>query len=327
MAKSSAAPQSRPQARPRRKQADAEHTTRLLVIGGVVAVLLVVAGIIAYGWYQTEIKPFGETVLEVGDQEFSLGHLIRRMKLMNKENTFYQGQGALQLPEDTLTQLENEAKMLQGASEFNLEVTDEEFAKEIKDRGGLAEDADPDLYATSFKDQVKESGLKREEFEHMVRAELMENKINQYFIFTAPANEPMVRANYVLTESEEKAGQIAERARAGEDFITVASQVAVNEANGTLEWSPRAGSAFLPEDVEAFLFDEAQPNQVSDPQESGGGFYVLQLLEKDPNRATDEQSRQQIAQREFTAWLTALTITSVRHFSDETRDRALTEAF
>jgi len=294
----------------------------------VIAVLAIVVGIIAFGWYQTKIKPLGKTVLEVGSMKYNLGQLERRMEFLKDQSSYYtqSSQFADQLPDDTMVQLEQEAKILQGASELHVSISDEEFATEIKDRGGVSEDAKADVYAASFKEQVKESGLKENEFRLMVKADLLQQKLSDYFKFVAAPSEAEIKASYMIADSEETAQAALARVQAGEDFVTVAKDVMGENADGALDWAPR-GASFLPEDVENFLFDTAQLNQISDPIEVSGVFYVVQLLDKDPDRQLDDQGRQQAAQRDQGAWVDGLNIAAVNHLSDEDKQRALTDVF
>ena len=93
----------RPQVRHRRRPADTEHTMRLLVVGGVIAVVVGAVALIGFGWYWTHIKPLGKNVLQVGTISYDLGALERRMKLIKSGSSFYtQNQSAAaQLPDGT----------------------------------------------------------------------------------------------------------------------------------------------------------------------------------------------------------------------------------
>lgn len=328
MAKTKAIAQPRPQPRHRRRPADTEHITRLLVVGGVVAVLAIVVGIIGFGWYQTHIKPLGKTVLVVGAKDYSLGDLEHRMKYMKNQGSYYtqSNQLAAQLPDDAMSELEREAKITQGVSELHITVSDDEFAKEIKDKGGVSEDAKPDVYAASFKKQVKDSGLKESEYRAMVTADLLQRKLTDYFKFIAKPSEPEIKANYLIAESQDKAQAAITRINGGEDFATVAKDVMGGNGDGTLDWTPRGGS-FLPEDVEAFLYDTAQVNQMSDPISVNGVFYVVKLTDKDPNRTLDDTGRSQVAQRDLNTWIDGLKITTTKHLSDANKQRALNDVF
>src|SRR3990172_8549929 len=120
---------------------DAERWNRLLILGGVVAVILVALGIIGFGWYQTHIRPLGKTVLRVADTKISLAHLERRMRLERQEQPFaFQGESLLQLPDLVLSQLEVEATLLEGAEQLDITVTEEEVDAKIREEGNLAED-------------------------------------------------------------------------------------------------------------------------------------------------------------------------------------------
>jgi parvulin-like peptidyl-prolyl isomerase len=319
----------RPQVRHRRRPADSEHITRLLILGGVISVILIAGGVIAFGWYQTHVKPLNKTVLQVGSMNYSLGHLERRMKDLKGRSSFYTQSNATaqQLPDDALTQLEREAKMLQGSSELHVSVSDEEFATEIKSRGNVAADAKPDVYAASYKEQVKASGLKQHEFELMVRADLLQTKLADYFKFVAAPSEAQIKANYLVADTQEKAQQAYTRISNGEDFKTVADQIVTSQANGNIDWMPRGGSALLSDAVETFLFDTAKPGEISQPMQTGALYYVTQLLDRDPNRALDDQGRQRVARRDLVKWIDGLTLTSVQHFSDADRNRALNAVY
>lgn len=322
MAKSKAIPQTPAQPRHRNRQADTERTTRLLLLGGVASVLLIVAGIIAYGWYDTEIKPLGKTVLTVGEVDYTLEHLEGRMELMRGEGSFYEGQNLLLLADDTMDQLTTEAKILQSAAELNLSITDEEFATEIKDRGGVSEDAEPDVYAASYEQQIDESGLSEDEFVQMVKAELLQTKLFDYYKFGTPATEAQVTATYLLIPDEADAEEAVTRWRAGEDYKAISEDMTDAQA-GELEWTPRGGSAFLPGDVEDYLFDTAVVGEVGDPISANGVFYITMVTEKDPNRALDDRGREIVAQRNLQEWIDGLDLTVEEKLSPDDEARAL----
>jgi hypothetical protein len=334
MAKSKAQPAAAPartQARPRRgHQADAERWSRLLIVGGVIAVIVIAIGVIVYGWYQTQIKPLGKTILTVGDTEFSLGHLERRMRQNLEGNSTFFRQNPLSLSRVTLDELEREGRFLEGAQLLNIFVTDEEVAAEIRTRGGLSEDVEADVYAAEFRQQVEDSGLHEGEFVQQVRAGLLQQKVRDYFTFLAPATEPQIRARYIILDDEEKANEALQRLQAGADFNTVALELgsgATGEPVGDIDWSPRGASQLLPDEAERFLFEEAQPNQISEVFEFSGTFYIAQLLERDEQRPLDDTGRQIVAGREMQDWLDGLTIRVERSFSDEDENKALTDVF
>jgi parvulin-like peptidyl-prolyl isomerase len=314
---------------------DAERWNRLLIVGGVLAVIVLAVAVIAFGWYRTQIAPLGDTVLRVGETKFTLGHLERRMRLERGDNPLFgqPSQALLALPDTVMEQLEREGKLLEGADELKITVTDEEVTAEIRDRGGLAQDVESDLFAQEFRRQVKESSLHESEYRQMIRAELLEGKVRDYYRFIVPAEEPQVRGRYIILEEQERADEVLQRLRAAEDFGAVALEAAVGgtlgeQQQGELDWSPRGGSAFAPDEIEDFLF-EAEPGQISDVMAVSDLFYIVQLQERADSRALTDEQKQRVAARELTAWLDGLTarLEIKKDFSDEDKNRALNDIF
>jgi len=331
MAKSKAQPAHAEVARRRRTaKADAERWNRILLVGGVAAVALIAAGVIAFGWYQTKIKPLNKTVLHVGNTKYSLSHVERRMRLLRQQDPTYGDQATtnalLSLPDVTLNLLEREAKLLEAAGELKIIVTDEEVAAEIRDRGGLAADVEPGVYADEFRTQVEDSGLKENEYVKMVRAYLLGSKASDYFSFLAPQSEPQVKGQYLVFDDPTKADQGLQRVRAGEPFDQVAGLGIPSDLGQALnqqDWTPRTYTDGNPDKVQSYFFS-AQPGQISDVIALGDYFVIAQLLEREDNRALDDQGRQNVASREFETWLESVnaTLTVKRDFTEDDTARA-----
>lgn len=314
------------------RELDTEQWNRIFIIGGVVAVILIALGVIGYGWYQTQIKPLGKTVLRVEDTKYSLGHLVRRMELERQENpTFAQvDQGLLQLPDLVLDRLELEGKLLAAADELNITVTDEEVANKIKEQGNLAEDVEASAFATEFRRQVKESGLKEHEYRQKLKADLLQEKVLNYFTFLAPQAEPQVRGRWIVSDDQQKTEDALERLKAGEDWGTVSADVSLagggGPGGGELDWMPRGGSVFLPRDAQDFLF-EAEKGELSGIIESGNLLYIVQLFDRDEQRPVTDQQKPIVGGREMFEWLSGLntTLDITRDLTDDDRGRALDE--
>jgi parvulin-like peptidyl-prolyl isomerase len=309
------------------RRTDAEGWNRRLIIGGVVAVIVLAVGVIGFGWYQTQIKPLDKTVLRVGDTKFSLAHLERRMKLEREDNPLFAqgGQQLLQLPDIALQQLEREARLLEGADELNVTVSEEEVIEEIRQRGNLADAVVEDLFAQEFRRQVEESGLRENEYRQMLRAQLLDEKVRNYFVYLAPEKEPQVRANWMVADDEDRAEEALQRLEAGEDFALVAQELSLGTGSpgqGVLDWAPRGIAFFLPDDLKDFLF-EAEPGERSEIVPSGNLFYIVELLEREDDRPLDGQQREQVGNRDMGEWLVGLDVEIERDLTEEDALRAL----
>ena len=328
MAKSKAqpAPRARPSARAR--HADSERWNRIFIIGGVLAVVLIVVGIVAYGWYDTKIKPLGKTVLTVEDTKVSLAHLERRMEYELKVSPGIANDPnrALGFADETLAQLEFEGTVLASIGGIDIAVTDEDVASEVKSRGNLAEDVEAKIYANEFRRQVKDSGLKENEYRQLLAAQLATDKLAAYFAFLAPAAEPQVKARWMTFDTSEAAQQALERVRAGEDFAAVGGELALDPPLER-DWSPR-GSLLLPKEVEDFLFG-AQAGQLSEVISVSNAYYVAELQGTEPERPLTDEQRPQVAQRNMNEWIQEQNgkLTIEKNLSQEDALKAVSDVF
>lgn len=312
-----------------RHRAAAERGNRNLIIGGVVAVVIIALGIIGFGIYQTQIKPLNKTVLRVGETEYSLAHLERRMRLTQIENpTFAQGgQILLQLPNFVLDELEQEATLLEAAATIDVTVTEEDVDNEIKRRGGLAEDVEASVFAEEFRSQVKASPLHADEYRQYLRGQLLEEKVNNYFAFLAPTSEPQVRSRWIAFDDQDEADAALIRLDDGENFEALARELSIDsasaEAGGLVEWRPRGTFPFG--GIEGFLFEEAARKDHSEVFPAGGLFYLVRLLDKEDDRELDGDQRRVVGQREMADWVGTQTGTLdfFRDLSAEDANRAL----
>ncbi len=337
MAKSKAQPARAEVARRRHTaKADAERWSRIFLIGGVVAAILIAAGVIAFGWYQTQIKPLGKTVLQVGNTKYSLDYLERRMRLLRKQDPTYGDQATsntlLALPDVALSLVEREAKLLEGAGNLNITVTDEDVAQEIRSRGNLAADVEPSVYASEFRKQVQDSGLNESDYAQMIRAYLLGQKAQNYFRFFAPESEPQVRGQYILFDDATKASQALQQLQAGGAFDQVAGNLGISSSSGSGQaltqqaWTPRTDTAANSSKIQAYFFS-AQPGQISDVITIGNYYIVAQLLERDDNRALDDAGKQRVTVREMNKWLDGLDakLTIKKNLSTGDSTRALND--
>jgi parvulin-like peptidyl-prolyl isomerase len=328
MAKSKAqpAPRARPSARAR--HADSERWNRILIIGAVVAVIIAAIGFIAYGWYDTKVKPLNKTVLTVGETKVSLAHLERRMEYELKLAPGIENDPnrALGFADEVLAQMEFEGTVLASIGELNITVSDEEIATEVKDRGNLAEDVDPQIYAAEFRRQVKDSGLKENEYRQVIAGTVATDKLAGYFAYIAPNVEPQVKARWMTFDASDAAQQALDRVRAGEDFVAVGSELAVDPPVER-DWGPR-GSLVLPTEVEDFLF-AAQAGQISDVISVSSAYYVAELQDIDPARSLTDEQRQQVAQRNMNDWIREQNgkLTIEKDLSQEDALKAISDVF
>jgi parvulin-like peptidyl-prolyl isomerase len=114
-----------------------------------------------------------------------------------------------------------------------------------------------------------------------------------------------VHARHILVETEDEAKKVLERIQAGEDFAAVAKELSTDtgskEEGGDLGWFPRGMMVTEFEDA-AFALEAGQ---TSEPVKSSFGYHIINVIERDPNRALDEASLESKKSSALDHWLTA----------------------
>ena len=321
---------------PRRARADREdrRTTRdererfrqLLLVGAVGLVIVAAIAIAAFGYYQTQIAPKHKTVLQVGETRFSLSHFERRLRLELETNPALQ-QIASDLPDFVLLQLENEGVLLEATPRLGIEVTEDDIDAEIGRRTGVSPGGDERLFASAYRQDVRDSGLHADEYRHMLRADLLEQGVQAKFRDEAPAREPQARARLILVETEEQAQEVIQRLEAGEDFAALAGELSLDPASkergGEVDWLVQ-GTMLA--SIDDFLFS-AEPGTLSGPLDVSGLYVVLELLERQERDLSDTQ-KDSVASREHREWLdeTKATLQVVRSLDPEDAQDILSDA-
>ena len=126
---------------------------------------------------------------------------------------------------------------------------------------------------------------------------LSSSYLAKYWIEKIRANEREIAAylaghpEYALSRKREKADQVLHRARAGEDFATLAQEFSedrsTKDKGGLYEDFQKGGGLW--EEVEAVALT-LQPGQVADKLvESKDGYHIVQLVDKTVSRGDDGQ--------------------------------------
>jgi peptidyl-prolyl cis-trans isomerase C len=276
---------------------------------------LLAAGVIGYGYWDTNVRPKSETVLQVGDTSFSLGYFERRVHyvvvetgyVLPEDLTGSQLQQLLGvLLEQLITQVETGELTRQGARDLAITATDQEIDDEIAQRQGVPSDAEQEAFLAAYRAAVRESGLSTEDFRSIMEAAVLDGKIRDRFLEEAPDSVEQVRFRLILVASEEEAQDLVARLDAGEDFGDLARDlsldVATQEQGGERDWTPLDT---LTGDFRTAL-SELEVGETSEVIANPQGFVVLEPLEKAAERETADDQKAALANRAFSDWLDEL---------------------
>jgi parvulin-like peptidyl-prolyl isomerase len=149
-----------------------------------------------------------------------------------------------------------------------------------------------------------------EEFREALAAEMLTEQTVASVTFDVPSTAEQVNARYLQVDDPELAQSLLDQARAGADFATLARDYSLDritgENGGDLGYFAK-GSLLVPEiEVAAFAL---QPGEISElivatrADGSGTTYYIVQVVNKDPQRELAADLRFTMLQQSFEKWL------------------------
>lgn len=199
------------------------------------------------------------------------------------------------------------ALIAQAAAGQNIAVTPpmvEEKLAELRETAGGE---------TNFTAWLEANHFTLEEFRQELAAEMITGQMVAVITADVPVAVEQVRARYIQVDDAALAGSLLEQVRAGADFALLAQQHSLDRATaqngGDLGFFAR-GSLLVPE-VEAAAFALAEPLASSEVVSATNiqgqtTYYLVQLIERDPQRPLTADLRYVLLQERFESWLDEL---------------------
>ncbi len=284
---------------------DSERSSRLLLVGVTLAIIVLALGIIGFGYYDSVIKPRNRTVLQADDISISYTAMKRRMAFEYYANAAFQQQAQV-LPEATYLNLVNELTLISRAeSELGITATAEERQAAMKRRVGVPETADDAAFAEAYGTALDASGLKDSEYRRLVHAEVLADKIRDKFEAEAPAQIEQAKLDVIQVNDDTAAQAAIARINAGEDWATVARDVSTapdaDATGGVIEFTPKGGFNAAYDDLAFSL----AVGEVSAPIDApGASVFVIRVAERGPQDLTQDQKPTYV-NRQYGDWLSA----------------------
>jgi len=145
-----------------------------------------------------------------------------------------------------------------------------------------------------------------DEFRAALAADMLRARFSSQIAGQVGETADQVHARAILVTAPDTAETVLAQLQAGADFATLAltfsRDLTSRAAGGDLGWFPR-GVLTTPE-LEAAAF-ALEPGQISGVVESGLGYHVLQVLERDPARPLSPAAAQSLRAAAFQSWLAA----------------------
>ncbi len=204
---------------------------------------------------------------------------------------------------DRLNQLIESALIRQAAADWGIVVTDEAFNSALDQVKADAESNG------GYEAWLRANQYTADEFSAILREQLLASAVIEQVVRSVPATAEQARGRYIVVNDQAQAQSLLDQARGGANFADLAVINSLDQttapAGGDLGFIMR-GWLFRPE-IEELIFS-LEPNQISEvtPVDFGNGqisYYIVQALEKDPERPLTTVQRDVMTKRVIEEWL------------------------
>ncbi|GIL15816.1 MAG: hypothetical protein BroJett039_09890 [Chloroflexota bacterium] len=164
----------------------------------------------------------------------------------------------------------------------------------------------PEAYKTEVAKLYENLGKMKisiDDYRKIVAVDLLRQRLNDALGAEVKTTAEQVHVEHILVKTFEEAQAVEARLRAGEAFGALAAELSIDPSaqtnKGDLGWATRG--QFIQEfDTAAFSLPVLQ---VSEPITTSFGVHIIQVLERDANRALDANALAQARATALTDWL------------------------
>ncbi len=230
---------------------------RHIIIIAVAIFLAGILGYVGYGYYNSEIKPFHEIVIEVNDTSFNMDCYVKTFdaytKGMEPSRLYY-------MPDIITNQIVQDELIRQGANSLGIEVTDKEIDKEIEEN-------------ELPKDRI---------YCDIVAVGLLGEKLQEYFDSELPDTMEQAHVQVMLVESQEMADVVMAKIESSGNFTALVDEFSCNpQIEGDLGWLPRE---LMPESLigeVAFSLEPGETSKIYDESATKNiGYWLIEITDK-----------------------------------------------
>ncbi|MEW6034893.1 MAG: peptidylprolyl isomerase [Chloroflexota bacterium] len=247
-----------------------------IIIGIGILTIVVVAAIVGWGLFNSEVRPYIRKAVRVNDVTFNMRYYINTLRI-------YWGTGQSGVSDSWLAdyvemQIQQQELIRQGALALGVQV----------DRGKVEA-------------ELKKSGVSvtREQVDAIAASDLVDKLRDEHFKSQIPASQPQFNALAMLLEDEETAQGVKARLEAGEEFAALAEELSVESVTqakkGELGWmTGHVADLLLQSSKFGEIASGAEVGLLTGPayddsMSKNVGYWVVKVVEKagDPENQDD----------------------------------------
>jgi foldase protein PrsA len=302
------------------------------IIITVSAILAVIVTVIGIGWYLIFKAPLQRPIIKVNNDTVTIEYFLKRC-LMNSSSA--------SVTQDTIQMIIQELLIKQGATQYGITVTEADIDQELRYEANQSSTATtttttetttpadittPTTIPTTatlsdaefeewYRQQLDQSKLSEKEFRDLIRIYVMGNLLQTLFANNVPSTAEQVYLYDIVLPDLKTATEVKARLDAGEDFVTVASEISLDtntkDKGGDMGWVPINVLDSTLENTVTNL----DIGQVSDPVQTSTAaqqaastgqaqpYIIFMVTEKAVARQVDSQYMPSLQERAMQDWI------------------------
>ncbi len=268
---------------------------RYAILGGAVALVLLVIGLFGYRLYDNNIAQPRSTILTVGGQKVSLSYYTDRLFTFAQANQS-SGQSLPLLEQALLSKLEDEELAILLASKNGITITEEDITNQIGVELGVPVAGAGSSFDTLYRDKLKTTKMSDGNYRRLTKATIANNRLLDYYEKEVGTTGETVSVRAVVSSTKEAGDAVLARIKAGEDMGTVAQLESTDlnsrQKDGVLDPQP---VALLPDSISKALA-AVKDGELVGPVDAQGNFWVLKVESRDPAGQLSTTNIAQLAQ-------------------------------
>lgn len=273
---------------------DPESRNKLLLVGGVTAVVVISAALILVGYF-VDRSQTNNAVFSVGERTYDYDYLKDRVNAAVHEGTFDVRNFDMSIAL-VVRDIQNEELFRLKGRDMGFEVTEEEIDEELKRFLNVSPEIGPNELASVLRQELLILGLSADQLREILAAQLFDNKVRASLDEALPDEIEHVRLRIIMVQGQEQMTEVLERLESGdafEDIATEMSQHSSAEEGGDFGWTP---PGLLPPELEAITVD-LEPGEVSEPGQTSAGLFIFRAEEREV-RELEPADRTEIVARQ-----------------------------
>ena len=304
--------QTRDLSQPPVSRRDIENKQRQLLLIGAAAAVVIILGLLAYGWFDSSYKPPRKTVGVVAGEPIKLADVISYTALDS-----FEANGNLR-PNIALNNLVRDTVVAGSAGSVGVSVDDQAITQNIIDRFEAPVDASTsvdelsEIGRTSLDLFLSTFSVSEADYRDWLRGRLYLDGLQAHFLAEAPETAEQVFIEWIITTSSVTAQEAITRIDAGEEFADLADELtgltSLSGEGGVVGWVPQG--AFT--ELDPFLFgSEVEVNDLVGPLTTASGSMVLRITDGPAEQPVEENMRSLLSGNNVQKWLDARVVDAV----------------